>query len=67
LYFALKLNLLFGKVLLDKMNLNPNQLSDYANTFVTVLVDYSQKIISAFVILFIGLTPFGLSIDLSGN
>ena len=37
------------------MNLNPNQLTDYANTFVTVLVDYSPKIISAFVILFIGL------------
>jgi small conductance mechanosensitive channel len=39
------------------MNLNPNQLIDYANTFVTVLVDYSQKIISAFVILFIIFTP----------
>ncbi|MES2804196.1 mechanosensitive ion channel family protein [Flavobacterium sp. 120] len=37
------------------MNLNPNQLTDYANTFITVLVDYSPKIISAFVILFIGL------------
>lgn len=37
------------------MNLNSNQLTDYANTFVTVLVDYSPKIISAFVILFIGL------------
>jgi small conductance mechanosensitive channel len=37
------------------MNLNPNQLTDYANTFITVLVDYSPKIISAFVILFVGL------------
>lgn len=37
------------------MNLNPNQLTDYANTFIAVLVDYSPKIISAFVILFIGL------------
>lgn len=37
------------------MNLNPNQLTDYANTFITALVDYSPKIISAFVILFVGL------------
>ena len=37
------------------MNLNPNQLTDYANTFITVLVNYSPKIISAFVILFVGL------------
>jgi small conductance mechanosensitive channel len=37
------------------MNLNPNQLTDYANTFITVLVDYSPKVISAFLILFIGL------------
>ena len=37
------------------MNLNPNQLTDYATTFITVLVDYSPKIISAFVILFVGL------------
>lgn len=37
------------------MNLNPNQLTDYANTFITVLIDYSPKIISAFVILFVGL------------
>ncbi|TRX04239.1 mechanosensitive ion channel family protein [Flavobacterium gawalongense] len=37
------------------MNLNPNQLTDYANTFVKALIDYSPKIISAFVILFVGL------------
>ncbi|MFV7234439.1 mechanosensitive ion channel family protein [Flavobacterium sp. ZB4R12] len=37
------------------MNLNPNQLTDYANTFVKALIDYSPKIISAFVILFAGL------------
>jgi small conductance mechanosensitive channel len=37
------------------MNLNPNQLTDYANTFVKVLIDYSPKIIFAFVILFVGL------------
>lgn len=37
------------------MNLNPSQLTDYANTFITVLIDYSPKIISAFLILFVGL------------
>ncbi|MFV8335421.1 mechanosensitive ion channel family protein [Flavobacterium sp. RSP29] len=37
------------------MNLNPNQLTDYANTFIAVLIDYSPKIISAFLILFVGL------------
>jgi small conductance mechanosensitive channel len=37
------------------MNLNPNQLTDYVNTFITVLIDYSPKIISAFLILFVGL------------
>jgi small conductance mechanosensitive channel len=48
------------------MNLNPNQLSDYANTFVTVLVDYSPKIISAFVILFL-FYAIRFIIDLSEN
>jgi small conductance mechanosensitive channel len=43
------------------MNLNPNQLTDYANTFIAVLVDYSPKIISAFVILFIGLYAIRLT------
>lgn len=37
------------------MNLNPNQLTNYATTFINVLVDYSPKIISAFLILFVGL------------
>lgn len=37
------------------MNLNPNQLTDYANTFVELLIDYSPKVISAFTILFVGL------------
>nr|WP_315186372.1 mechanosensitive ion channel domain-containing protein [uncultured Flavobacterium sp.] len=37
------------------MNLNPNQLTDYANTFIKVLIDYSPKVISAFLILFVGL------------
>ncbi|MFV5694646.1 mechanosensitive ion channel family protein [Flavobacterium sp. LB3P122] len=37
------------------MNLDPNQLTDYASTFVKALIDYSPKLISAFVILFAGL------------
>lgn len=37
------------------MNLNPDQLTDYASTFIKVLIDYSPKLISAFVILFVGL------------
>ncbi|SHF84319.1 small conductance mechanosensitive channel [Flavobacterium segetis] len=37
------------------MNLDPNQITGYANTFVQVLIDYSPKAISAFVILFVGL------------
>lgn len=37
------------------MNLEPNQLTDYATTFVKVLIDYSPKLISAFLILFAGL------------
>ena len=41
--------------IIKKMNLNPNQLTDYASTFVKVLIDYSPKLISAFLILFAGL------------
>lgn len=37
------------------MNLDPNQLTDYASTFVKVLIDYSPKLISAVLILFAGL------------
>lgn len=37
------------------MNLNPDQLTNYANTFLNVLIDYSPKLISAFIILFAGL------------
>ena len=37
------------------MNFNPDQISDYANTFLNVLIDYSPKLISAFIILFAGL------------
>ncbi|MBP6181472.1 mechanosensitive ion channel domain-containing protein [Flavobacterium sp.] len=37
------------------MNLNPNQLTEYASTFVKALIEYSPKLISAFIILFAGL------------
>jgi small conductance mechanosensitive channel len=38
-----------------KMNINPEQLSNYLTKFVGVLLDYSPKLISAFLILSIGL------------
>jgi small conductance mechanosensitive channel len=41
--------------IIKKMNLDPNQLTDYASTFVKVLIDYSPKLISAFLILFAGI------------
>ena len=37
------------------MTLDPNYIATYANTFVTTLIDYSPKVISALIILFIGL------------
>lgn len=37
------------------MILNPNQLTGYADTFIKELIDYSPKVISAFIILFVGL------------
>ena len=37
------------------MNLDPNQITDYASTFTKALIDYSPKLISAFLILFAGL------------
>lgn len=37
------------------MNLDPNQLTNYASTFLKALTDYSPKLISAFLILFGGL------------
>ncbi|WP_276378654.1 mechanosensitive ion channel domain-containing protein [Flavobacterium sp. H4147] len=37
------------------MDMNPDQLGNYATTFINVLIDYSPKLISAFLILFIGL------------
>jgi small conductance mechanosensitive channel len=40
---------------IKKMNLNPEQISGYVNQFIKILVDYSPKLISAFLILFVGL------------
>ncbi|MEZ0128298.1 mechanosensitive ion channel family protein [Flavobacterium sp. LBUM151] len=37
------------------MDINSNQLSGYATRFIDVLLDYSPKLISAFLILFVGL------------
>lgn len=37
------------------MIVNPGQFANYANTFLKVLIEYSPKLISAFIILFAGL------------
>ncbi|KIA87340.1 mechanosensitive ion channel family protein [Flavobacterium sp. AED] len=37
------------------MILNPNQITDYASTFIQLLIDYSPKLISAVIVLFVGL------------
>lgn len=37
------------------MNISPEQVSKYISRFIDILVDYSPKLISAFLILFIGL------------
>ena len=37
------------------MTLNPENVTTYAETFIKVLIDYSPKLISAFLILFVGL------------
>lgn len=37
------------------MNINPEQVSKYISRFIDILVDYSPKLISAFLILFVGL------------
>jgi len=36
------------------MMLDPQYITNYANTFLKVLIDYSPKLISAFIILFVG-------------
>jgi len=37
------------------MTLNPEHITSYAETFIKALIDYSPKLISAFVILFVGI------------
>lgn len=44
-----------GFFITKKMTLNPDYVASYATTFVKTLIDYSPKLISAFLILFIGL------------
>jgi small conductance mechanosensitive channel len=39
----------------SNMTLDPNYITGYADTFITALIDYSPKVISAFLILFVGL------------
>lgn len=38
-----------------KMTLDPEHITNYAETFIKALIDYSPKLISAFLILFIGI------------
>lgn len=42
-------------ILTYQMTLDPNYVASYAETFIKVLIDYSPKLISAFIILFVGL------------
>jgi small conductance mechanosensitive channel len=37
------------------MTLNPEQVTEYANRFINVLINYSPKLVSAFIILFVGI------------
>lgn len=47
---------LFGRFFLYKMMyINPEQLSSYFAKFINLLIDYSPKLISAFLVLFVGL------------
>ncbi len=41
--------------IIKKMTLNPEQVTEYANSFVNVLINYSPKLVSAFIILFVGI------------
>jgi small conductance mechanosensitive channel len=41
--------------IIQKMTINPNYVENYAENFIKALIDYSPKLISAFVILFFGL------------
>lgn len=42
------------------MTLNTQNVTNYAETFIKVLIDYSPKLISAFLILFVGIYVIGL-------
>jgi small conductance mechanosensitive channel len=55
LFLKLEPSLLRGFFIKQNMNVNPENIANYAETFIKVLIDYSPKLISAFVILFVGL------------
>lgn len=55
MFLKLKPSLLRGFFIKQNMNVNPENIANYAETFIKVLIDYSPKLISAFVILFVGL------------
>ena len=38
-----------------KMTYSPDYIADYANTIVKTLIEYSPKVISAFLIVFVGI------------
>jgi small conductance mechanosensitive channel len=49
-------NLLFlRRFFIEEMTVNTENITNYAETFVQVLIDYSPKLISPFLILFVGL------------
>lgn len=55
MYYKLKPSLTEGFFITQKMTLRADYVADYASTFVKTLIEYSPKLISAFLILFIGL------------
>jgi small conductance mechanosensitive channel len=55
LHYKLKPSLTEGFFITQKMTLRADYVADYASTFVKTLIEYSPKLISAFLILFIGL------------
>lgn len=55
MFYKLEPSLLRRFFIKQNMTVNPENIATYAETFIKVLIDYSPKLISAFLILFIGL------------
>lgn len=55
MFLKIKPSLLRRFFIKQNMTVNPENIANYAETFIKVLIDYSPKLISAFVILFVGL------------